>query len=69
MPIRCGTPNGVGGLVDVVAQPSYATSVGLVLYAHRVRANRLLAANASGPWVKLWDRLRRLVNASGVFGF
>jgi cell division protein FtsA len=64
MPIRCGTPTGVGGLLDVVANPSYATSVGLVLYAHRVRANKLLSSVASTPWSKIWDRFRKMVNVS-----
>jgi cell division protein FtsA len=32
MPVRRGMPKGVGGLVDVVKTPSYATGVGLVLY-------------------------------------
>ncbi len=68
MPIRCGTPTGVGGLVDVVASPSYATSVGLVLYAHRVRANKLLSTPASAPWWKIWDRFRKMVNVSVCLG-
>ncbi len=32
MPVRRGYPRGVGGLVDVVNSPMYATSVGLLLY-------------------------------------
>ena len=32
MPVRRGSPMGVGGLVDVVRTPSYATGVGLVQY-------------------------------------
>ncbi|OIP31660.1 MAG: cell division protein FtsA [Deltaproteobacteria bacterium CG2_30_63_29] len=32
MPVRRGLPRGVGGLVDVVKSPKYATGVGLVLY-------------------------------------
>ena len=31
MPVRRGIPRGVGGLVDVVKSPMYATAVGLVL--------------------------------------
>jgi len=33
MPVRRGVPRGVGGLVDVVKSPMYATAVGLVLGA------------------------------------
>jgi len=40
MPIRRGLPTGVGGLVDVVASPAYATAVGLVLYGQRARSHR-----------------------------
>ncbi len=32
MPVRVGYPTGVGGLVDVVNSPAFATGVGLVLY-------------------------------------
>jgi len=37
VPIRRGSPGGVGGLTDHVANPAYATAVGLVLYAERHR--------------------------------
>lgn len=66
MPIRCGSPSGVGGLVDVVANPSYATGVGLVLYAHRSRTNRLLPhgrmSNNLSAWIR--EQWRRLMAAS-----
>ncbi|BDG10295.1 cell division protein FtsA [Anaeromyxobacter paludicola] len=32
MPVRRGMPRGIGGLVDVVKSPQFATAVGLVLY-------------------------------------
>lgn len=35
LPVRIGVPERVGGLVDVVKSPSYATAVGLVLYGSR----------------------------------
>lgn len=35
LPVRLGQPRGVGGLVDVVKSPVYATGVGLVLYGAR----------------------------------
>ena len=35
LPIRRGTPMGVGGLADHVGSPVFATPVGLVLYGHR----------------------------------
>lgn len=35
LPIRRGYPMGVGGLIDHVSSPEFATAVGLVMYAHR----------------------------------
>ena len=32
MPVRRGMPRGIGGLVDVVKSPQFATAVGLVIY-------------------------------------
>lgn len=38
LPVRRGYPRNIGGLVDIVNNPQYATAVGLVLYgAHRGR--------------------------------
>ncbi|MBI5197969.1 MAG: hypothetical protein HZA19_05100 [Nitrospirae bacterium] len=33
LPVRRGIPQNVGGLVDIVSSPVYATGVGLTLYA------------------------------------
>ena len=32
VPVRRGLPRGIGGLVDVVKSPQFATAVGLVIY-------------------------------------
>jgi len=37
LPVRLGNPKGVGGLVDVVNSPQYATAVGLLLFGDRTR--------------------------------
>jgi cell division protein FtsA len=37
LPVRRGAPEAVGGLADHVASPTFATPVGLALYAHRNR--------------------------------
>jgi cell division protein FtsA len=37
MHTRIGHPAGVGGLVDIIRDPSFATGVGLVLYGHRLQ--------------------------------
>ncbi len=34
LPVRVGSPNTVGGLTDAMAQPQYATAIGLVLFGH-----------------------------------
>jgi len=60
MPVRRGTPSGIGGLVDVVASPVYSTAVGLVLYGYRNRAGRGIAASrpaATGTFGKVTGRL------------
>lgn len=44
LPVRRGAPTGVGGLMDVVRSPAYATGVGLVKYG----AEKLRAAAAAG---------------------
>ena len=63
MPVRRGAPMGVGGLVDVVRSPSYATAVGLVkygaaqdLYRQPVRVSQIVetargrAAESGSGW-------------------
>ncbi|HMO17213.1 MAG TPA: cell division protein FtsA [Oligoflexia bacterium] len=35
LPVRVGYPTGVGGLIDVVNSPAFATGVGLVIYGAR----------------------------------
>ena len=35
LPVRRGSPQNIGGLVDVVNSPVYATGVGLVVYGSR----------------------------------
>ncbi len=37
LPVRRGNPTGVGGLVDVVNSPQYATAVGLLLFGSKHR--------------------------------
>jgi cell division protein FtsA len=42
LPVRRGSPRGIGGLVDVVRSPKFATSVGLVLHgAQQAEENQL----------------------------
>ncbi|HET7292037.1 MAG TPA: cell division protein FtsA [Vicinamibacteria bacterium] len=60
MPVRRGTPAGIGGLVDVVASPVYSTAVGLVQHGMRSRLGRGLLAQrhaATGTFGKVTGRL------------
>lgn len=53
LPARRGTPRGVGGLVDVVRSPEYATGVGLVLFGargERVGTDRIETERDRGMW-------------------
>ncbi|HTX60260.1 MAG TPA: cell division protein FtsA [Verrucomicrobiae bacterium] len=34
LPVRVGMPSTIGGLTDAMAQPQYATAIGLVLFGH-----------------------------------
>jgi cell division protein FtsA len=43
LPVRRGDPGGVGGLVDRVSTPDFATAVGLILYGFHVWQDRGLA--------------------------
>jgi len=47
LPVRLGVPRGVGGLVDVVRSPMYATGVGLVVYGAKQMAGQLAQSHAS----------------------
>jgi cell division protein FtsA len=57
LPIRRGSPAGVGGLADHVANPAYATAVGLVLYAERHRGPERLGSSGSA-FTRMVGRLR-----------
>jgi cell division protein FtsA len=60
MPVRRGTPSGIGGLVDVVASPVYSTAVGLMLCGHRDRSGRGLGVPrlaATGTFGRVTSRL------------
>jgi cell division protein FtsA len=56
IPARRGQPRGIGGLVDVVRSPAYATGVGLVLYG--ARQQRIQLASRGQQERGLWSRMR-----------
>jgi len=55
LPVRRGDPSGVGGLVDRVNTPDYATAVGLILYGY----NQWKEKGSSKERQKtLWERIK-----------
>jgi cell division protein FtsA len=53
LPVRRGCPSGVGGLADHIARPSYATSVGLLMYGHEARTQEPGRSSGGGPLGRL----------------
>ncbi len=51
LPTRVGFPHDLGGLVDVVRSPIYATGVGLILYAYRNQAKKMANDGKNGGWL------------------
>lgn len=63
MPVRRGIPKGVGGLIDVVKSPMYATAVGLVLAATMSgREERAQAQGERRGISKVSNRVREWFN-------
>jgi cell division protein FtsA len=60
LPIRRGTPTGVGGLADHVNSPAFATSVGLVMYGHRNHLGEPARPVGAGAFGRVAGRLRTL---------
>jgi cell division protein FtsA len=58
MPVRRGTPKNIGGLMDVVNSPIYATGVGLVLYGaenHQPAAGRFVGRGIGNRIAKFFS--------------
>jgi cell division protein FtsA len=60
LPIRRGSPVGVGGLSDHVSNPEFATVVGLVLYAQRNHVGEASRMAGAGAFGRVAGRLRGL---------
>ena len=59
LPVRRGDPSGVGGLVDRVSTPDYATAVGLILYGYNQWKERGMSKDRKkGFWAKFKDWLK-----------
>src|SRR5262245_2297041 len=59
LPIRFGAPKKIGGLVDVVRSPAYATGVGLVQYGAKNMTREFAhPAKSAGAYRKMTGRVR-----------
>ena len=61
LPVRRGTPTGIGGLVDLVNSPMYATGVGLVLYGSRNREQTRFKVGEGNIFSKVTHRMREWI--------
>lgn len=62
LPARLGIPRGVGGIMDIVKNPIYATSVGLVLYGANNNDNRSLRIYGNGLYKKIHRKVSSWIN-------
>jgi cell division protein FtsA len=58
LPVRRGMPRGIGGLVDVVKSPMYATGVGLVIYGAKHQDRRIFRIREENVYRKVKGRMR-----------
>ncbi len=58
LPVRLGVPAHIGGLVDVVKSPIYATGVGLVLYGRDHEEHRFFKVRDENVYGKVKSRMR-----------
>jgi cell division protein FtsA len=58
-PVRVGTPIGLGGLIDVVNSPMYATSTGLIQYgSKRLKSGAIRELQGRNLFEKIFSRMR-----------
>jgi cell division protein FtsA len=59
LPVRRGYPAGVGGLMDVVNNPMYATGVGLVLYGKRYGSEGRIKSKERGLFGRMGHGVKK----------
>jgi cell division protein FtsA len=62
LPVRRGTPIGIGGLVDLVNSPMYATGVGLVLYGSKSKSQSRFKVGGKNVFSKVMHRMREWIS-------
>lgn len=64
IPVRRGTPQGVGGLTDVVRSPAFATGVGLLVYATKMqkslRPARTIEESVGNTMAGWWQTVKTM---------
>ncbi len=59
LPVRRGDPSGIGGLLDRVGTPDYATAVGLILHGYKQWKEKGVSKDRKiGFWAKFKDWLK-----------
>ncbi len=61
MQVRIGYPTGIGGLVDVVNNPMYATGVGLVLYGGKNDESARFKVGERNVFGKVKERFKEII--------
>jgi len=62
LPVRRGIPIGIGGLIDLVSSPMYATGVGLVLYGSRNRRQGRFKVGEGNIFSKVTNRMKEWIS-------
>ncbi|MBI4524075.1 MAG: cell division protein FtsA [Deltaproteobacteria bacterium] len=62
IPVRLGIPINMGGLVDVVSSPIYATGVGLVLYGMKRQSRPFISMNGNSLFGRVKHRMAEWVS-------
>ncbi|NQX88050.1 MAG: cell division protein FtsA [Halioglobus sp.] len=66
MPVRVGYPQAVRGLNDIVRNPIYSTSVGLLQYGmdHRAEAGLVSSGSSGAPEEGFWSRFKNWLQSN-----
>ncbi|MBI4773619.1 MAG: cell division protein FtsA [Deltaproteobacteria bacterium] len=61
LPVRRGYPHSIGGLVDIVNSPMYATGVGLVLYGKRAKPGKKFRIRDKNIFNRVLGRMKKWI--------
>ena len=64
VPVRRGIPSGVGGLVDVVRNPRFATGVGLVQWGQLEGRSAFIPSPQERIYSRIFKRMRSWIRAA-----